>query len=961
MGKRDTNIGKRILSVIILFAIVFSLQGTSIWAETLADRKNPANPVHHCTKDTDSTGNTDITDWSYVYFGSYPQTEVTGTNLTGAIIGAEYDANGDAWVDGVRYRRISKSDTTRDTYFGDSTYRYFKWERIKWRVLKNDGSTLFVASDKGLDCKAYNEEHKYITWEKCTLRSWLNNEFYSTAFSSDEQGAIIRKSILNEDNPYYGTEGGNDTEDNVFLLSIGEVLNSELGFCEDDNIDSVSRCIKPSDYAHIMGSSVSTSSGYTGNGWWWLRSPGFYEPRAAYVRESGYVNRVCIDVNNHTGTCVPALHIDLASDSWLCPTVISPIDQNIKAEESAVFYATAKEWELDNYTYQWYYATSELGSGIEIEGANESSYVISQDQVTKKLNGRYYYCIVSNGVYEMESGRAKLTVYFSPEVTAPREHAVHKGENAVFQIIASGGNPDSYTYQWYYAASESGSGIKIEGATASTYTIPSNQVTEELNGRYYYCEVSNGAYAIDSKRAKLTVLYSSAGDEPASSEEPLACPIVISPTEQNVKAGESAVFHVTAKDGYPNHYTYQWYYVTSESDSGIELEGATESAYYIPDNQVTEDLDGRYYYCVVSNGAYEVKSELAKLMVYSKPEVIAPQDQTVTKGKNAVFQIIASGGNPDSYTYQWYYVTSESDSGIKIEGATESSYIIPQNQVTEELNGRYYYCEVSNGIYTLDSIRAKLTVTSASEEDKPTNEKPATGDNPSGGDSSTGNKPSSDSTTGNNQSGENKPSGSTPSGNSSSNGTSTGSTSGNPVSQTLKTQAIKASSFTKEYGCKPFTLNAKTTGNGKLTYKSSNKKVATVSSKGKVTVKNYGTATISIQAAKTSVYKTASAKVTIKVIPKKVTLKKATAIGDRKVSIKWKRNSVIDGYEMYMSRKSNFKSETFRRVYGKKQTSVILTGLQKGKKYYIKVRSYKKSGKKTYYGNWSKVKKVTIK
>lgn len=128
---------------------------------------SPSNPIHHCTK---QSGGSDCTDWSYVYFGSYPQTEVTGEALTSAITGAAYDGNGDAWVNGTKYRRISKSDTNYNGYFGDSTYRYFKWERVKWRVLQNDGNTLFVVADRGLDCKDYNEEYTSITWENSTLR-----------------------------------------------------------------------------------------------------------------------------------------------------------------------------------------------------------------------------------------------------------------------------------------------------------------------------------------------------------------------------------------------------------------------------------------------------------------------------------------------------------------------------------------------------------------------------------------------------------------------------------------------------------------------------------------------------------------------------------------------------------------------------------------------------------------------
>lgn len=234
-------------------------------------RELPKNPVHHCMKE-------DSTEWSYVYFGSYPQTEVMGGALTEAITGASYNANGDALVEGTKYRRISRSDTNNDNYFGDSEYRYFKWERIKWRVLQVNNSMMFVVADQGLDCKNYDEGDASVTWETCTLRNWLNNDFYGMAFDSREQGAIVPQTIVNEANPEYGTEGGNSTQDKVFPLSIGEVTNPDYGFCEDYNAFSVVRRVKASDYAHAGGVFVSAGSCD-----WWLRSPGYGTYYAANV------------------------------------------------------------------------------------------------------------------------------------------------------------------------------------------------------------------------------------------------------------------------------------------------------------------------------------------------------------------------------------------------------------------------------------------------------------------------------------------------------------------------------------------------------------------------------------------------------------------------------------------------------------------------------------------------------
>ncbi len=292
-----------------------------VTTETLG-AMSPANPVHHCTKDTDDTGNTDTTDWSYIYFGSYPQSEVTDaatiSTINSAIAAGNStgDTGEDVWVNGAKYRRIAKTDTNFDYYFGDSTYRYFKWERIKWRVLQNNGTDLFVMADMALDCKCYNDEYVDVTWETSTLRGWLNDSFLKTAFSSAEQEAILNTTVVNDDNLYYNTEGGNNTIDKVYLLSIAQAASETYGFCSDDNMESVSRRITTSDYAYARGAWQSTSSDDAGNTWWWLRSPGDDSNYAADVSYGGYVYSHGSNVRTSLGGVVTALHLNLSSDLW---------------------------------------------------------------------------------------------------------------------------------------------------------------------------------------------------------------------------------------------------------------------------------------------------------------------------------------------------------------------------------------------------------------------------------------------------------------------------------------------------------------------------------------------------------------------------------------------------------------------------------------------------------------------
>ena len=94
----------------------------------------PSNPVHDCINDRDVTDldTSDTTTWSYVYFGSYPQTEIFSTEIILKIEkaieageGSTEDIGIDVWVDGRKYRRIASSDTSYTNaqgYFGDAKY-----------------------------------------------------------------------------------------------------------------------------------------------------------------------------------------------------------------------------------------------------------------------------------------------------------------------------------------------------------------------------------------------------------------------------------------------------------------------------------------------------------------------------------------------------------------------------------------------------------------------------------------------------------------------------------------------------------------------------------------------------------------------------------------------------------------------------------------------------------------------
>ncbi|MBQ7528584.1 sel1 repeat family protein [bacterium] len=141
---------------------------------------------------------------------------------------------------------------------------------ITWRVLRRDSDSLLVIAEMGLDAKPYNEEYKPITWADCTLRRWLNDEFYKKAFNEQEQSLIKKTALANN--------AGLSTEDNVFLLSVDE---AESLFANRDD-----RCCKPTDYAVKNGAWQYNGDNvvYKENAWWWLRSRGDISSYAARVR-----------------------------------------------------------------------------------------------------------------------------------------------------------------------------------------------------------------------------------------------------------------------------------------------------------------------------------------------------------------------------------------------------------------------------------------------------------------------------------------------------------------------------------------------------------------------------------------------------------------------------------------------------------------------------------------------------
>lgn len=130
---------------------------------------------------------------------------------------------------------------------------------ISWKVLKCEGDTAILLCEDILVSMPFHDVQKSASdWENCTLRKWLNGEFYDTAFSDEEKEYIVQAEILARKNPKYKTPAGFNTRDMVFLMDIMELQTYMVKEIAD--ISSKNRNIS-----------------------WWLRNPGFSQNFAANV------------------------------------------------------------------------------------------------------------------------------------------------------------------------------------------------------------------------------------------------------------------------------------------------------------------------------------------------------------------------------------------------------------------------------------------------------------------------------------------------------------------------------------------------------------------------------------------------------------------------------------------------------------------------------------------------------
>ena len=543
-----------------------------------------------------------------------------------------------------------------NVYFGN--YYYYQSnnstkEPVKWRVLSNTGGQLFLLSDQNLDVFQYHTEEENVTWETSTMRSWLNgydassntggssgtdytgDNFLDAAFSAGEQRAIVETTVVNDDNTDYDTEGGNDTTDRIFLLSLTEASNRNY-FPNDISRSSTNT-------AYVAGGGKLGSSMYdAGEGdWWWLRSPGFDNQKAAFIEwEDCAPVADGNPVNNKNSAVRPAFNLNLENVLFTSAATGGKSAGGMDSGLTAVQNYSGNEWKLTlkDSTRSSFAISNGKWSGNTLTfsysgaqtGTNEYLSAIIEENGAITYYGRILQLTSASGtanlslpsgvalsdttklyVFNEQFNGDKRTDYASALSPIPAPAAE---QPPVITTTALPGGKAGAAYSQTLAATgtapitwsiESGSlpaGLTLSGNTISGTPTTAGTFTFKV-------KAANGA---GSDTKELSIVIQAAPVEP----DPGQPPVITSPTTDQkitVAVDDTATLRVTAKDAQ----SYQWY---ADRGSGFKaISGATGASYTT--SPVTLENDGYRYYCVAANADGTARSPIFTLNVQESVEV----------------------------------------------------------------------------------------------------------------------------------------------------------------------------------------------------------------------------------------------------------------------------------------------------------------------------------------------------
>ena len=210
-------------------------------------------------------------------------------------------------------------------------------EDIEWIVLARQNGNVMLLSRYILDILPYHAEKASVTWETCSLRAWLNGEFRDAAFTASEQALLRTVTVKAPDRQklYYQVKPGNDTQDQVYLLSQAE--------CEKYFFESQALWAAP--LSGYTGGMKIPKDKATNSGDWWLRTPGKTNKQAVYILRGGELQRYGMGVENTAGV----RPVIVLSEADITPAQVKPSEYTALLTGASSEAAAKKQFEADRF------------------------------------------------------------------------------------------------------------------------------------------------------------------------------------------------------------------------------------------------------------------------------------------------------------------------------------------------------------------------------------------------------------------------------------------------------------------------------------------------------------------------------------------------------------------------------------------------------------------------------------
>ena len=339
MKKKQKTVSVMLIALLLLVTFAFAIPAAAITTYQVGDQIQFGNyPQTRVDETPELKAAAEAATWrSYGYFsGTGGYSLMRGENKPG-----DYMKFADFFCGKAKYRAVrfsnyrprytSEKSQSSSSYQDEQGYTpnqiyYFKYEPLTWRIL--DPSNGFVVCEKIIDSQAIQNTMYYLNnayWQTramnwysnnyatSDIRDWLNDDFFKTAFTKEQQDIIKSTEIKNEAySADYARFNGEKTTDKVFLLSYEEGKNPNYRFAPSFSTHDTARRTKGTDYAKCQGLAPGDADG---NNYWWLRTPSNSSTNNCCVECKGYVNIDKLDYSTCYGIRPACCLSKLGSDT----------------------------------------------------------------------------------------------------------------------------------------------------------------------------------------------------------------------------------------------------------------------------------------------------------------------------------------------------------------------------------------------------------------------------------------------------------------------------------------------------------------------------------------------------------------------------------------------------------------------------------------------------------------------